>query len=175
MLIDQFLPSFNFSEHHIIAVNAVSGNVYDSIRNLNFKSSGITKFLFRLRGLPSNATSLYGLQQMGFTLLGERPNNEIVLGIVGKFWTFSGCIQFLTAKDFIDFKTQGYAKAVWNFALSETSLGVTILSTETRILCLDKASLMHFRLYWFFVRPFSGIIRRAVLKSIKRQLGGLTP
>lgn len=175
MLIDQFLPSFNFSEHHSIAVNAESGNVYDSIRNLNFESSAVTRFLFKLRGLPTKATSLEGLQDMGFVLLGERLNHEIVLGIVGKFWTPSGCIQFLTLKEFVDFETLGYAKAVWNFALSETSPGVTILSTETRILCLDKASLMHFRLYWFFVRPFSGIIRRAVLKSIKRQLDGPTP
>ena len=172
MLIDEFLPSFDFSERHSIILNARSDKVYNSVRNLNFESSGLTKLLFKLRGLPVNATSLDGLRQMGFVLLGERLNNEIVLGIIGKFWTPSGCIQFLTQKDFFEFKTPGYAKAAWNFALSENSPAVTILSTETRILCLNKASLMHFRLYWFFVRPFSGIIRRAVLKSIKTQLDG---
>jgi len=174
MLIDEFLPSFDFSEHHSITMGVDSGRLYDLIRKLNFRSSGITKLLFRLRGFPTNATSLDGLQRMGFTILGERPNNEIVLGIVGKFWTFSGCIQFQTSKEFLDFKTPGYSKAVWNFALSETSPGVTALSTETRILCLDKTSLLYFRLYWFFVQPFSGVIRKAVLRSIKRQLLGST-
>jgi hypothetical protein len=172
MLIDEFLPPFDFSEHHSIAIGADSGKVYNSIRNLNFNSSAITKFLFKLRGLSTNATSLDGLRHMGFILLGERLNDEIVLGIVGKFWTLSGCIQFLTPKDFFKFKTPSYAKAVWNFTLSETSPGVTALATETRILCLDKTSLMYFRLYWFFVQPFSGMVRNAVLRSIKRQFEG---
>jgi len=147
MLIDEFLPPFDFSEHHSIAIGADSGKVYNSIRNLNFNSSAITKFLFKLRGLSTNATSLDGLRHMG-------------------------CIQFLTPKDFFKFKTPSYAKAVWNFTLSETSPGVTALATETRILCLDKTSLMYFRLYWFFVQPFSGMVRNAVLRSIKRQFEG---
>ena len=172
MLIDEFLPSFDFSEHHSIVVNAGLEKVYNSVRNLNFKSSGITKMLFHLRGLPISATSLDGLQQMGFVLLGEQLNHEIVLGIVGKFWTFSGCIQPLTLKNFRDFETPGYAKSVWSFALSASSPGVTVLSTETRILCLGTTSLAYFRLYWFFVRPFSGLIRKAVLRSIKRQVHG---
>lgn len=172
-LIDEFLPEFHFSEHHSITTRADAPTVFSLLRSLNFESSAITKFLFKLRGLPTTATSLEGLQHMGFVFLGERPHTEIVLGIVGKFWTPSACIQSLTPKEFLDFTTAGYAKAVWNFALSEASLpGDTILSTETRILCLDKVSLMSFRAYWFFVRPFSGLIRKAVLNSIKRQVDG---
>ncbi|MBI4427892.1 MAG: hypothetical protein HY562_02120 [Ignavibacteriales bacterium] len=170
MLIDEFLPEFDFSEHHSVIARANSVRVFSAIRNLSFESSPLTKFLFKLRGLPTSATSLEGLQRMGFILLGERENDEIVLGIVGKFWTPSACIQFIAPMEFVNFKIPGYAKAVWNFALSETPSGGTTLATETRILCLDAKSLMYFRAYWFFVRPFSGIIRMAVLRSIKRQI-----
>jgi hypothetical protein len=45
---------------------------------------------------------------------------------------------------------------------------LTILETETRIQCLDKNALKKFSWYWFFIRPFSGMIRLQILKSIKR-------
>ena len=46
---------------------------------------------------------------------------------------------------------------------------VTLLATETRVLCLDTASRRRFRLYWTLIGPFSGLIRKDILRSIKRQ------
>jgi hypothetical protein len=47
--------------------------------------------------------------------------------------------------------------------------GGTRLSTETRIWCLDPASRRSFRRYWFVVRPFSGLIRIALLRAVARE------
>lgn len=168
-LIDQFLPVFDFSERHSIKIHASIEEVFSVVRTLNFTPSIFTRILFRLRGLPRVATSLSGLQEMGFVFLGERAPVEMVLGIVGKFWTPSGCIQSLTADSFRNFQTPGYAKAVWNFSISEIQPGLTQATTATRVLCLDKASLNLFRFYWVLVRPFSGFIRKRILVALKDQ------
>ena len=168
-LIDQFLPAFDFSERHTITIHASIEKVFSVVRSLNFTPSILTRILFRLRGLPSAATSLSGLEKMGFVFLGERPPFELTLGLVGKFWSPSGCIQSLTADSFKSFQTPGYAKAVWNFSVSEIQSGLTKAATETRVLCLDKGSLKRFRFYWTLVRPFSGFIRKRILIALKDQ------
>jgi hypothetical protein len=83
----------------------------------------------------------------GFAVLGEKPNEEILLGLAGKFWTLSGCMQNINADNFREFNTKGYAKAAWNFALTETGKEEICLVTETRVQCLDEASLSSFRFY----------------------------
>jgi hypothetical protein len=62
----------------------------------------------------------------------------------------------------------GVARAGWNFALNETEPGRTLLTTETRVACGDPATRRRFRIYWLFIRPGSGLIRRLMLRSIKR-------
>ena len=36
------------------------------------------------------------------------------------------------------------------------------------MVCLDPASRRAFGIYWLFVRPFSGLVRREVLRVVKR-------
>lgn len=73
------------------------------------------------------------------------------------------------AEHFRSFDTPGFAKAVWNFSLAPQPNGATNVSTDTRVLCLGEASRRRFRLYWQFIRAFSGGIRRAALQAIKRE------
>jgi hypothetical protein len=44
-----------------------------------------------------------------------------------------------------------------------------VLTTETRVLCLDDASRKSFQRYWRVIRPFSGWIRRRGLAIAKEQ------
>jgi hypothetical protein len=55
------------------------------------------------------------------------------------------------------------------YHLFNRDLGTTRLATETRVLCLDDESRRRFRLYWLFIGPFSGLIRRKILRSIKHE------
>ncbi len=179
MLIDELLPDYDVVERHQLDVRAPVERVYDAVRALNLRRSRTIRWLFVLRELPALARSsdrgnerlgltLDGLLRSGFVLLGEKPGQELVLGLVGRFWTPSGDIQRLGASGFRTFGGPGYAKAAWNFSLSEREEGTTRLVTETRVLCLDGASRRRFRLYWLFIGPFSGLIRREMLRSIKR-------
>ena len=54
----------------------------------------------------------------------------------------------------------------------ETNLSTrrVLLSTETRIQCLDDHSRKRFRLYWGLIGPFSAWIRREMLRAVKKQV-----
>jgi len=180
MLIDDFLPVYDVVERHQIDIDAAPAEVYAAVRNFDLQDSTLIRRLFRWRGLPAALFSrqqssrglgltLAGLLKNGFILLGETPQQEFVLGLVGKFWTGSGCIQHLNAVGFLNFTAPGYAKAAWNFSLAPQSNGITKLFTETRVLCLDQPSRRRFRFYWLFIRPFSGLIRMQALRAIKQR------
>lgn len=129
--------------------------------------------LFRLRGIPTGLSvpscfTLDDFLKMHFILLGERPNEELLLGLVGRFWTPSGELRRLNKEGFQIFNEPGFAKAAWNFSLSDRSDGAVLLETETRVLCLDDASRRRFRLYWLFIGKFSSLIRREILQAVKR-------
>jgi hypothetical protein len=44
--------------------------------------------------------------------------------------------------------------------------GRTRISTQTRIRALGGGARRRFRLYWLIIRPFSGLLRREMLKGI---------
>ncbi len=64
-----------------------------------------------------------------FVLLGERPDEELLLGLVGKFWTPAGELLRLAREEFTGFNKRGYAKAARNFSLTRTSDDVVSLET----------------------------------------------
>jgi len=169
MLIDEFLPTYDVNELHKIDVCAQVEKVYQVVQSLDFRDSKVVRWLFRLRGVPVSALTLNGLLEFGFVILGETPDQEIVLGLVGRFWTRSIPIQRLNPEAFRAFDRKGFAKAVANISLSQQADGITRVTTETRVLCMGNASRRYFRIYWFLIGPFSAWIRREWLRIIKRQ------
>lgn len=109
------------------------------------------------------------LEGTGFVLLTEVPNQELVMGIAGRFWRPDGgrCLD-LTADDFVGFVRPGYAKVAWNFSLRAASPKETVLSTETRTRCFGSAG-WKFRIYWSLIYPFAGLIRKAILRRVKNE------
>jgi len=172
MLIDEFLPVYDFSERHETNIRASAERVYAAVDSTDFAGSWIIWSLLALRGLgwsqSSKKTTLRDMTRSGFAVLGENPNKEILLGLAGKFWTLGGSLQKIDAGNFKEFSEKGFAKAVWNFSLAENG-GETLLKTETRIQCLDEDSRQSFALYWTVVKPFSGLIRTEMLRLIKEK------
>ena len=119
---------------------------------------------------PRRALTLQTLIEAGFGRLEEAPPREIVLGVAGAFWRPTGNVRPFRRQDFDGPVTPGLARAVWNFALRDAGDGHTLLSTETRVVCGDAASRRKFRLYWRVVGPFSGLIRRSMLRAIRREV-----
>lgn len=176
-LIDEYLPDYDVVERHRTFVRASRGAVYEAVRGLDMTRSPVIRALFALRSAPALMSrfsargerlglTLDGLLHNGFILLGERPGEGILLGLVGRFWTPSGGVLGMDAGEFATFRRPDYAKAAWDFRLSVEGDAI-LLTTETRILCTDEASRKKFRLYWALIGPFSGLVRKEILRAIK--------
>lgn len=170
MLIDKFLTEYDVAKRYQINIQAPAETVYPAVRQLDVGNSALIRWLFRLRGLPQDCLNLEGLAKSGFVILAEESPHEMVLGLVGRFWKLAGGIQNIGAQEFQAFNRPGYAKAVWNFSLHQTEENNTRLSTETRVYCTDERSRGKFKKYWTVVAPFSGLIRKEILKTIKRKV-----
>jgi hypothetical protein len=169
MLIDQILPTCDISARYQMDIHAPIERVYSTARCLNMSDSWVVRWLYRLRGLPQNSLTLDGMLKWGFVLLADQPSQEIVFGLIGRFWTLSAQIQPVTANTFVDFRQPGFAKAVGNIAFASQGTDLVRVTTETRVYCPDDTSRRNFRLYWLLIGPFSGIIRKEWLRLIKQQ------
>lgn len=167
MLIDEFLPKYDFIETHDIEIRASAETVFGLMNEVDLCESPIIRWLFFLRGLRAGHLKLRDLKKSDFEILGIEKNKELLLGLAGKFWTPTGQMQKINADNFRAFDKKGFAKAVWNFSVDGNG-NETRLTTETRVRCLDDASRRSFRFYWTFIQPFSGLIRNEMLKVIKR-------
>jgi hypothetical protein len=168
-LLDEFLPSYHFSERHELEINAPAATVYASVMACDLTQSPVVKWLFQLRRLPWGDVTLDGLERIGFQTLRMNRDREVVMGLVGRFWTVSGGILAIHPDEFVRFDAPGYAKAAFNFQLQPRGHGRTALTTETRIWCTSPRSKMLFGFYWAGIRPFSGLVRHEWLRVVKRQ------
>lgn len=183
MLLDQFVPNFQFRETHTITIKASSSKVLESARSIRPGDVPLVGFLMALRSIPAvlfkgerytpgrpDVPFLDQIVGTGFFVLGEEPGRELVLGTIGQFWRPTGnlCRDILTPDQFLNFREEGWAKAGWNFFVEETGT-TSRLVTETRIYTLGASATCKFGFYWRTIRGGSGLLRRAILKAIKRR------
>ena len=155
---------------HRIGAKASPEKISRLIPEFDASESWIVRLLLFLRGIPKRtSTGIEGWKKMGFVVLEHQPDKEIILGLVGQFWKSRGNIQSVTAEEFVSFTRDGFVKATWNFKIIPADESHVVLETETRIYCTNENVRKKFGRYWFFVRPFSGLIRTEMLKIIKRK------
>ncbi len=179
MILQEFLPAFHYSERHETMVHALPHVVYNCARSANFSGSFVIRTLLRLRELPGRLAgpdadrkglgfTFDDFVAAGFVRLAEDPPSEFVLGAVGRFWKARPEFLDLSPEEFKPFDRPGCVKVAFNIRIEETKPGLCRVSTESRILCLDDGSRRRFRYYWALIRPFSGLIRRVMLRTIRR-------
>lgn len=180
MLIDTYMSTFDAVERHRVAISAPPTEVYSALERLDLRSLLVVRLLLGMRALPSlllepssrerlgEAIRIGGLTRYGFVSLAEHPPDEVVLGVTGRFWRPTGNIESSSPEQYRNPVPSGYARAVWNFAVEPTRDG-SVLSTETRIACGGASARIKFRCYWALVRPFSGLIRRSVLRAVQAE------
>src|SRR5687767_9852067 len=112
-LIDRFILEADFAERHVIPIRAEPALVEAAVQRLDLSQSWAVGALFKLRGLPRTALGMKGLEKLGFRILAHRPQEEIVLGLIGRFWKLRGGLVRFSPSDFNAFDAPGYAKAVW--------------------------------------------------------------
>ncbi|MFF8276684.1 hypothetical protein ACF05T_11330 [Streptomyces lateritius] len=127
----------------------------------------------RLKGGGGEAPSSRKDLRDSFLLLAEDPPRETVRGIVGQWWsmgTADGRPDVTGPREFLAFDEPGYAKATFSmrFATDATTGGTRVV-TETRVLCLDETARRAMGRYWRLVEPFSGLVRRMMLRRLRKR------
>jgi hypothetical protein len=177
--LDEFMPVYQFSEHHSVRVKAPKESVYSAMKAVSADEIAFfhTLVWIRRRGSsgpesilnpPVGQPILDVATRTGFIVLAEEPNHEIVLGtLVGAppGWRLTGKP---TPAGFKALHEPGFALAAINFRLvdDETEPGVTLLTTETRVYATDASSRARFARYWRLIYPGSALIRRMWLRAI---------
>jgi hypothetical protein len=174
---DKFLPNYQFSERHCILIDAPPHAVLNTIDSFSANDDQLIVSLIAIREAPARLAGAFGFQpgrvsqqafgMSNFAKLGER-DDQVVYGLVGRFWRPSFGLEQVTGADgFLAFEQPGVAKLVMSFSLAQDETGPALLTTETRVFCPDRKSLLLFSLYWMLIRAPSGLIRRRMLAAIK--------
>jgi hypothetical protein len=180
-LLDEILPMYDVASRHSIRIDATSGRVYQAVRTVDLGRPWVIRVLMGMRSVPARAAAMLGVggsrarerpprravQGLAFTVIAEAPDEELVLGLLGRFWTSSGGVIPAGPDRFRLPPPPGLAQAVWNFRVEPEGIG-TRLSTETRVRCADPATRRHFLRYWRVVQLGSGLTRRSMLRLIRR-------
>ena len=175
-LLDEILPAYDVAKEHELLVDAPAERTWRALLESDLRDPVISRVLMFLRGYGRHArperamrTLPERLESLGFVRLGERPGRELVFGLVGRFWTPGGGLRPIRREEFSRIREEGLAKAAWNVAVEPRGRAGCRLSTETRVLCFGAPARRRFRVYWTLIEPFSGIIRVAMLRSIRER------
>lgn len=169
--LDDFLPAYEFSARHRLAIDAPAGRIDAAFREVSIADIPLARALWWLRrlGRPyGDATKPFVGGELPGVVLEDVPEEGIVLGLTGQLWRLLGSQRDerlpTTAEAFLAYDRPDTCKAVVDFRVGERSL-----STETRVHVADHAARRKFRRYWFVVRPFSGLIRILLLRAARRR------
>jgi len=180
MLIDELMPRYDVAARYETLVNAEPAHTLSLVQHVDFSRSRIIRVLMAVRTLGRsrrgrrnpdlNEKLTERIRGSGFVLLREIENQEIVIGVVGRFWQArSGIVLGLSPEEVLAFEKPSYAKALWNFHLASVGSNQTRLSTETRVQTFGPSARRKFALYWSLVGPFSGWIRKEMLRLVRKQ------
>ncbi len=152
--LDAFLPAYEFSTRHEVSVDVDPARADRALREVTFKDVPLVRGLLLARGLGLRRAEDTVLATMvrRATILEDVPGEGLVLTLSGQFWRLRGRGPEAPATAVVDFR-----------ALPGS------LATETRVHVPDPVSRRKFAQYWRIVRPFSGLIRIAVLRAAKRR------
>jgi hypothetical protein len=101
----------------------------------------------------------------------EQDETQSVYALAGRFWQIEPAVAPIAdTAAFAAFDEPGNARLVIGFRVETLSARRSLLSTETRIQCHDRTTLLPMSCYWACIRLGSGLIRRRFLNAIKRQV-----
>jgi hypothetical protein len=176
ILIDRVMPEYDRREVHRRTIDAPPAAIWAAAHDLRGDEMTAMRLLMGIRTLgrrsdDDSRTVLDSFKWMGFRVVDEDPERELVVAGIGRFWRLSGGLRRVESREhFTSFEEPGYAKVAFNFRLEGREL-----STETRIAGTDDRARRRFGLYWLAIRPGSGLIRREWLRAIDRRASRRPP
>jgi hypothetical protein len=183
-MLDEWMPVWQFDEHHDIHIAAPPDRVYTALHQVTANEIALFKTLTSIRrgfrkapqnilNAPDDKPLLDVATSSGFIWLTDVRPGEMVIGTVVIAPPGSGGKRRLTPELFGG-KTlrPGVALAAMNFVVTSDGRGGSNVTTETRVYANDEESLRKFKRYWRVIHPGSDIIRRMWLRAVKRRAEG---
>jgi hypothetical protein len=175
--LDDVLPAPHFRERHRRRIAASPDAVWTALHEVRLSDSPLARVLMDLRTLPlrlgrGRRPGLVAgrfLEDGPLSVLVAEPERIVVGGGVLQPWTLRGGKKSpqLNARALRTFNEPGWVKCAIGFVL-EPHDDRTMLRTETRVRT-DRRTWLRFALYWFLVRPGSGLVRRGLLRAVARR------
>lgn len=186
MLIDNYLSNYDVRHIHETVVEAEPAHAYRVLRAMNFNHSLVIRTLFAIRNFPAklfrrSSASVKKLpeqsfldfaQSIGWQILEELPDRELVCGAITKPWEIDVKFHGMSGSELKTFSEPGFTKIVWSMASTPEPDGRARVILETRVAATDESSRRKFKLYWFVFGPFIGLIRIMILRMLKREMRG---
>ncbi len=176
-LLDRFMPVFEVVERHRIDVHAPAPVTLAVAKDMKLSSMPLVRAIFKGRELILGSTPdaqqrpkglIAEMLSLGWSVLAEIPEREIVLGAVTKPWEPNVTFRAVLPDAFAAFSEPDYVKIIWTLRADPVDKNRSIFRTETRALATDAAARATFRRYWAFLSPGIVLIRRMSLGPLKR-------
>jgi hypothetical protein len=195
LLMDQFLPRYDFAVVHADVLRAPPARSYGAASGLDLFQAPLVRTLLGIRGLPQGVVgTLRGrwktaaqssrrtfrfkdMVGLGWILLGETPGVEMVLGQVSRPWkaVAASTDAPTTPEQFTSFDEPGFAKIAASLRIDPYGNDSSILTLETRVALTDDESRRRFKRYWLLIGPFSSLIRRMALRLLATEFRRSAP
>lgn len=170
--LNTLVPVFDRRTQCSRKVAATTDAVWQAIMTVTTQDLVIFKPLMTLRHGRNPAMSGRLLDgAVPIPLLSTVEGQEVVFGMIGKFWRRSPSEDLPGGPDpqrFLNFDEPDWVKAAMSIRIAREGAG-TRLSTETRVYATSAKARRLFMLYWPMVFLGSRLIRLDVLRAIARR------
>jgi hypothetical protein len=177
-LLDRFMPVYDVVERHHVRVAAPADVTLAAAAGIDPDQSAIVRAIFKGRELAMGSRLARRVEARGFVprmramgwgVLDEVPDREIVMGAVTQPWLADVVFRALPPGEFAAFREPGFAKIVWTLRADPIGDNESIFRTETRVATTDRAARARFRQYWSFVSPGIVLIRWLLLAPVRAE------
>lgn len=177
-LLDRLIPAYEVVERHHIRVAAPAAVTLAAACEQDLLELPLVRAIFKAReivlcatpdGRPQPRGLLATVQALGWGILAEAPDRELVVGAVTKPWEPNVTFHALAPEEFATFSQQGFVKIAWTLRADPVDDETSIFRTETRAIATDPSARARFRRYWAFASPGIALIRRLSLRPLKRE------
>jgi hypothetical protein len=175
--LDRFMPRYDVIERHQIRVASPAGITMAAAREQDLMQVPLIRAIFKAREMAMGATPgkvppqglLATTQALGWGVLADIPDREVVMGAFTKPWEADVTFRALPADEFAAFNEPGFVKIVWTLRVDPIDSAHSVFRTETRAIATDAEARGRFRNYWAFASPGIALIRRLSLLPLRRE------
>jgi hypothetical protein len=171
------MPFYEVIERHDVYVEAPAAVTLSAAKEQDLFALPLVRAIFKaravaLRAAPDDRPRPHGLlkevQALGWGVLAEEVDREVVVGAVTQPWEANVVFHSLLPDEFAAFGEPGYVKIAWTLRVHPLDSRSSIFITETRAAATDAEARARFRRYWAFASPGIALIRRLSLGPLKR-------